>query len=367
MYSPIKQTYPGLTGIYGNANVAQTLRSLSPVPYSTPNAFSSGGLTSKLPPPGAIGSKPGGGYLFPKPEVLGLAGENTVKNPVSTRTTTTNTQPVSTNSGIDNVFDETLRILGERENDVNSQKNQYISRYSGAYDPYFGQINQARDLNRTTGLQNQEQARIAGQNSLNNARRQTNELSQGIQQRFGGSSSTGEFANAFLGREFQRQAGGIEQGTTNTILGLQQKQQEIDLGLQQQINDLNVKKTQLLAQIEQEFNQRLSDISNLKGQTQQAKAQAKYEELVNLRNRANSVNSYFDNLGQQIEAQNEQARQSIASQIAAAQAAAGQPVDLSGIPDYLKPSYVTGANSPTSQFLQGQISNKRLQDKNLYQ
>lgn len=204
---------------------------------------------------------------------------------------------------VESAYGEANNIYNSMYNDAVNGKQNYLDSFSKPYDAQRPLLDNAR-----TGALNLNQSQVdqtyqQNESALAAARRLYNELSQGVQQRFGGTNSAGEFANSFYGREFQRQQGNVQQTTGQNIKGLMEQQTSIENDYQTKLQSLEQQKQAALAQAQVEFQNRLDQINQARGQLAQNKAGLKLQALQELRQRAYQIQDQQTQYAQQLQAQ----------------------------------------------------------------
>lgn len=130
-----------------------------------------------------------------------------------------------------------------------------------------------------------EQAAQADTTQEAKIRRLYNELRMGYNQRFGGSTSAGGAASEISNVEQQRQTGQLAQQFNNTQQVLAQKKEELETNFQNTSQKLLQAKQQAIQQANQDFSNKLLEIAGNRTQIDQQKALAKYQALVDLKNK----------------------------------------------------------------------------------
>lgn len=198
----------------------------------------------------------------------------------------------------------------------------------GGYEGNKALLNQAY----TSGVANDDRERGAeqtrGANAIADARQLYGELQQGVKQRFGGSSSAGEFADAFYGREAQKQQGNIQNTVGQNIQKLVAHAQDLKSKFDAQLVDLEDKKNTALAQARDTFTQRIQQINGLKATAEQNKAQMKLQALQELRQNAMAVQNSWTQLHQTLIAQQQSADLNLRNAIQSYSAQAGTTPQL---------------------------------------
>jgi hypothetical protein len=233
---------------------------------------------------------------------------------------------------VDSAYGDVYGNLNNQESQLRGGEQDLYNSFTQPYDAQQPILDQARDQ----GLQlNQSQVNDTNQtkeNALAAARRLYQELSQGVQQRFGGNSA-GEFANAFYGREFQRGQGNIQNTAGQNIQKLYDAATKINEDHEAQTKQLSMQKEAALSQARDVFNQRLTAINNARLGADTNKAQLKLQALQDLRSTIANVQSSALAYQQQIQSQVAQMQGQLAANVQAYKAQAGQATDLNAIPD----------------------------------
>jgi len=204
--------------------------------------------------------------------------------------------------------------------------------------------------NKNSAIQRKESALAA-------ARRLYSELQQGARQRYGGASSAGEGASILMGNEQQRQMGQTQRETQNALSEIDRQSVDLENNFVTQNMQLETQAQIALRDAQSEFQNRLLQINSNKAQTEQAKAQARLQNLIDLRNQANVINQQKMAYAQQIELMKQQSAISLQEYKAklgmagtnANNALAGLMKNVSDNPTaYTKLPTQTGATQPTT-------------------
>lgn len=232
---------------------------------------------------------------------------------------------------IDSLYNPIMDLLNQQESSLKSGELDFYDSFTKPYDAQQPLLDQAKAQGLSTVEQQRTDQQVQHENALAAARRLYQELVQGSQQRFGGSSSAGEFANSLIGREYQRNQGQINQTTGQNMQKLLQRANEINDNYNTQNQSLLAQKEAELAKAKDLFRQRLDAITNSKITANENKAQLKLAELQSLRDRVNAINDQHTQFAQNLQLQNQAAVNNLISQIAAYQVQNGQPVDMNAI------------------------------------
>ena len=192
--------------------------------------------------------------------------------------------PQPDNAAIDSAFSEANNYLNDLYNSTMSNKGNFMNTYTAPYESQRPMFEQAKN----TGLNQIEtqktQAKQNSANVLDEARRLYSELVKGGTQRFGGTSSAGEFYQGYLGKQLMQNQGQIEGQLTNNMQALAAKAQEINDGYNANIKQLEIQLAGAKSQAETAFMNQINQINAMKAQTAQDKANAKLQALQNYRN-----------------------------------------------------------------------------------
>jgi len=258
---------------------------------------------------------------------------------------------------INSIFDEINGLLNGQENQLQSGKQDFLNQYTAPFDPLYGSL----DTSYQTGkqLNDTQRGQVLGreQNALSDARNLYSELSQANQQRFGGSSSAGQFSDQILGRQFMKNQGQINQTTSNDLQSVQQRASDLYNNYTSQKADLDSQKAQALNQAQSIFQQKLDSINNARIGNAQNKASAKLSALQELRQNSMNINNMFLQSELSLKAQAQQASQNLSNAIALYKTQAGQPVDLSQMQSLYMPQF-GGGTQQVATTATGQLGSK---------
>ena len=254
-------------------------------------------------------------------------------------------------SDVDNAYGEASGVYNNMYNDAVANKQNFLDQYTQPYEAQKPTLTQGYNQGLALNQNQQNTTKLNEQNAIADARRLFNELSTGVNQRFGGTNSAGEFANAFYGREFQRNMGNIQNTTGQNIQNLLTQQQGITDKYQAQLQQIEAQKAAALSQAQNLFQQRLDQINSAKGELAQNKAALKLQALQELRQRAYTLQDNFTNFAHTLSLQHAAANDQLRNQIAEYSAYAGKPIDLAGYQKYVAPIINAGQSynpvSPT--------------------
>lgn len=160
------------------------------------------------------------------------------------------------------------------------------------------------------------------ESAIAEARRQANELMQGIQSRFGTSTGTGQFTSELLGREAMRGIGQYRTGLQETIgkakVALENTIGQIDQSLNSlreqvalQISNVRQQATSLKEEARQNVMEQVAQINARVGETETAKAQQRTSALQQYRQYVQEVNARNTQWEQQLYVQAQQMQQGL--------------------------------------------------------
>lgn len=201
---------------------------------------------------------------------------------------------------LNGLYDESLGLLNQQEQSTLAGKQDFLNQYTQPFDAQKPLLEQAYQAGVGANQNQQYQSQLSERSAIDDARRLYNELGQGVKQRFGGSNSAGEFANAFYGREFQRQTGNIQNTAGQNMQTLLGKAQEIRQQYDAQLSSLEMQKNAALSQARDAFQQRLDAINNARLGIAQNKAQLKLQALQEFRANVMNVQAQAQALAQNL-------------------------------------------------------------------
>lgn len=267
---------------------------------------------------------------------------------------------------INDYFGGTASYLDQLQQGISGERDQALGAVASQFDAQRPFLQQARQELIEGNLAQQDAERVGRQNALAEARALYNELGQANRQRFGGTSSVGEFAGAIQGREFQRGQNKIVTTSEANLRSLQDRAQSIEQNYQNQLLQLEQQKNSALQQARSQYDDRVRQIDAYRFENEQAKAAAKIEALQDLRSRAQEIENGKRQFQSQIQAQTLAAAQNIYAAVQAYRAEQGQPVDLQNLPGASFSLFGGGAEqSPDNQILQGYFRPQGLDEQYL--
>ena len=255
---------------------------------------------------------------------------------------------------VDSAYSDAYSELNNIEAQQRAGEQTYYESIAKPYEAQIPLLNQGLERNKTTNAAQVNDVKQREANALSDARRLFDELRQGQQQRFGGGSSTGEFANAFLGREQQRQSGNIRNTAGQDLSRLQDNFANFLNDYNYKLQNLELEKAAAIAQAKNEFSNRLMKISSARVDLGVNKAQAKLQALQELRNKISNYNLLFAQNQQNLQAQLASANLNLRNAILGYREQAGTQIDLNQYQIYnpLAKSYTQAPQdiNPMGQF-----------------
>lgn len=201
----------------------------------------------------------------------------------------TNTERTLFLNDLNDEFGDSMNWLNKKEQGIrNAFSNDILPSINSQFDAQIPLYQQARDTG-LTSLDNQQTTNRQNEtNLLNSARQLYNELGQRNQNIFsnGALSSVGQASSEILGREAQRNFGGIRQNAVNTAQLLTQKADEVRKNYDTQIQVLESKRQQALSQARLELQNMLNQINDQRGQLESWKRQERIQALKDYRDKS---------------------------------------------------------------------------------
>lgn len=200
-----------------------------------------------------------------------------------------NFDPSAFYSSIENEANSQYNFLDQQESALRQAQTDFQNLIQKDYETNFQKGATSKAIAESKLGESKVKAEQDKQNALNAAKQLYNQLSQGYQQRFGGTSGASEAARAILGQEQQRQGGKIQQDYGNTNRQIQQQQFELDTKYNDLVKELDLAKQKANYDALQNFQTNLASVNNNRTMTTQQKEQAKREILLQLRSDQNQI------------------------------------------------------------------------------
>jgi hypothetical protein len=180
---------------------------------------------------------------------------------------------------------------------------------------------------------------------LDAARRTYGELSKGGKQKFGGSSSAGQFYGDYLGGKLLENQGQANATLGTNLQSINDYRNQIQTQYQTTMKQIDDQVAAAKAQAETQFNNLLLQINSMKVQSAQDKANAKLQALQGYRNQVNALQQQAYQAQLQVDTWAKQQTISLANQAQQfTQAASTAPTQ------YTAPSLVASVPNSTSNY-----------------
>ncbi len=217
-------------------------------------------------------------------------------------TPTGGSTPGVDNAAIDQAYSGELNFLNSLQPQLQSN---YDTGVSAANQQYTGQqktiADQLGSLNTQLGIDTNKWNQNMG-SAYSQAQNAYNQLLQRNLALYGTGTGAGPALAAILGQGYQQQSGELTNQNLNGQQQLQLQGQNINQWGDTQNNQLDTWHNQALQTLQTTFQNGINAINQQKGQTEDAKSQAKLGLLQNLINQQNALNSYKDQLSAYMQA-----------------------------------------------------------------
>lgn len=209
-------------------------------------------------------------------------------------------------SEINSIYAPQSDVYNQVEASLREQQPQILGEVQGQYD-----VNKQLATTGKTGAMNQigvqeTQGQRGKEDAMSRARRIFQEQQIGSQQRFGGSSSAGQASSELLARNLQTEQGQTQRQYNDFVQQIGVKKQEVEQKFNDTILQLNQQKDMAMNQITRDFQQKLLEIQNNRAQLESAKATAKLQALMDLRNKTYAIQQQNQQFLQQVALQKNQ-------------------------------------------------------------
>lgn len=260
---------------------------------------------------------------------------------------------------IDNAYNDAYGILDKNEQSIRSGEQDLYTQATSPYDAQRPMLDQAL----LEGNQQVASAKMGVKkdeaNALSAARNLYQELNQAGIQRFGGSSSAGEFANQLLGREFQRNVSKAFETSGQNMQKLVEKGIQIKQNYDTQLQSLEQQKQGALAQARDVFRQRLDQINNTRLGLSENKAQLKLQALQQLRSEAMAIAQQHEQFRQSLILQSQQADLNLRNAISQYRQTSTSPVTLDAQGNPVMSTFGNSTANTTSGVYQGGVTTNK--------
>jgi hypothetical protein len=184
---------------------------------------------------------------------------------------------------------------------VNSQAQDTTSSLNANLQDQNNQIGQAKTTQQT-----------GTKNAMQQAQQGYNEISQGIQSRYGGTTGTGAFANEIAGRQTSTNMAQFQTNLTNALAGLDQAGQHVKLIFDQNVQDLKTRTQAAIQGIRSTLQNNITTIQSKIGEVQSAKASQIANAVIDYQKSVDAVNQMNVQYAQQLQMQQNQIQANLA-------------------------------------------------------
>lgn len=282
-------------------------------PMSVPGQFNNASQNYNAP----LGVHTGATSFNPTLGASTSAGAGNTGNPVSSPSgggggNTTFSQPGQPSVNYDAIYQPALDALNGaiasanqnytgQEASINAQQTAAQGSLDTNLQGQMNQIGQAKTTQQT-----------GTKNAITQAQQAYNEISQGIQSRYGGTTGTGAFANEIAGRGTSNNIAQFQTNLTNALGGLDQAAQQVQLVHDQNIKDLTAQTNAAIQQAKSTLQTNISNIQMQQGQVQSAKAQQIANAVIDYQKSVDAVNQMNTQYQQQLQMQQNQIQAQLA-------------------------------------------------------
>ena len=210
------------------------------------------------------------------------------------------------NKEIDNAYNAGMNYWNTAEANLGKNLDIMKTQAQSDQEANLGELG----ANKASALTSLEKQKRAGETQKEDAfaaaRRLYQQLQQGLRQRFGGATSAGAAVSEIQGAEIQRQMGQIWRQANE--FGQQIMGAVADVDEQYKAGVLKIKQAtqQALTNAQLDFNNSISQIAAGRAQTEQEKSQARLNALMDLRNKAFTIQQQEQTFQQQLETMKQQ-------------------------------------------------------------
>lgn len=232
---------------------------------------------------------------------------------------------------INSLYGDSENFLNQQEQALRGGEQDFYKQYAGQYEAQLPLLGQARDTG-LAGVQS-ERNRVGTEelNALAAARSLYNELTQGSRQRFGGAGSAAMASSEILGRELQRNMGGVQNTAGQNRMELGNRENSLNTEYQAKVQSLESQKQAALAQARLDFQDKLNQINQNRLAIGQSKAEAKLGALQELRARMNGIQDEVRQYTMGLESARQQALMNMKAATGDIQGLANMPLNLQAI------------------------------------
>ena len=291
-------------------------------------------------------------------EVLGTGTESTGS---------TYTGPSPDDQLINSIFDPTFNYLNQAQSQITAQQPGVEQDIQNQYNTSLGSLQGEKGI-ATRGLEaSGQQAGSRKEDAASAARRLYQELVSGGRQRFGGATSAGQAYGELTANQLQRNQGDIQKQYGEAMQKIDGYKQDLEVKFTSALAELENQKNTAINEAKRFFQDKLLEISRLRGEAESNKSMQRLQALTDLRNTVMSINMQDYQYKQQLaankqgsEQQVEQARQTLLQQVQGGQQATSNfQANASVAPnDYNRLAMSAPAGGSLTSFT-GQINRKQ--------
>lgn len=212
------------------------------------------------------------------------------------------------NAEIDSYYNAAMGALNTAEQNLNKNLDLTKTQAESDYTANSAQLGTNKEKTMGTIATQERAGQTRKEDALAAARRLFSELSMGNQQRFGGSTSAGQAASEIQGAEMQRQMGSTNRQTNEFMQQIDTARRDVESQYQSGLLQLQQAKQQALTDAQIAFNNAITEIAQNRAQTEAQKAQMRMNALMDLRNKAFTIQQQNLTFEQQLTAMREQAK-----------------------------------------------------------
>lgn len=244
---------------------------------------------------------------------------------------------------VNSAYNDAYSALDQYQQQLQSGRQNFLNTFTDPYNALIPNVNNAYTQGMNLNANQVQNTNQTAANAIAAARALFNEVNQGAQQRFGGStgvgtgvSSAADFANAFYNRALGQNQTQIQNTQAQNLGGLQTQAANITSQRDTQLAQIDSQKTAALNQAQKVFQDELDQINSQRVQLGVDKAQQKLQSLQNYQNNINSINAQANQLASNLALQNNAARLGIQNSVGAYGNFANTPYATQG---YGSPQY----------------------------
>jgi hypothetical protein len=242
-----------------------------------------------------VQNSPSGGVWSQTPASQYSPVQQSAPQPITQQPAPQPTQQVQQPQGpsmdqmINDIFAPTMDYLNQAEAKINEQQPGVEQEISSQYQTSAESLQGEKASGERQIAQQGQQAFQRKEDAASAARRLYGELKTGGQQRFGGATSAGQAYGELLGTQLQRGLGQAQSGYNDAMMLITNAGKDLELKYTTALKELENQKNSALNEARRYFDDKLLEISRLKGEAESNKASARLQELQNLRNTVYSI------------------------------------------------------------------------------